>query len=262
MLQIVYRKLAEMHPHPDNPRKPRPGSVQILAESIKQNPDYFEARPIILSNRTGELVIIDGERRSEAALYLGLVEVPSILMEGLTYEREMEILVKGNTHTGVWDEVKLATEKWKEQKAKLLEWGIDKDLFEKDKAEQQKKATEILSQLQYDTLYYEPKEKPTIDLQDCLDLSLYEKKLDAINASKLPAKRKEVLKMFAYRFIRIDFENVANYYAFKATEEEKKVIERLRLVLVDTSVNGFVEDDLLRISQIEIDKAKENGDDE
>lgn len=38
-----------------------------LAESIKGNPKFFEARPILLSDRTGQLVIIGGERRSEAA---------------------------------------------------------------------------------------------------------------------------------------------------------------------------------------------------
>lgn len=123
MLQIELRKLSSLKPHPDNPRKSVPGGVEKLAESIKGNPNYFNARPIVLSNRTGEFVIIDGERRSEAALYLGMEQVPTILMEGLTYEDELEILVKGNTHTGVWDEVKLATEKW--NAAKLKEWNCD-----------------------------------------------------------------------------------------------------------------------------------------
>ena len=48
-------------------------------------------------------------------------------------------------------------------------------------------------------------------------------------------------------FIKIDFESVANYYFFNAGEEEKKAIERLRLVLTDNGLNGFVEDDLIKI---------------
>jgi len=47
--------------------------------------------------------------------------------------------------------------------------------------------------------------------------------------------------------VRIDFEAVANYYAFCATETERAALERLRCVLVDGGVDGFVEDDLLRI---------------
>ena len=59
--------------------------------------------------------------------------------------------------------------------------------------------------------------------------------------------QKEVLKLFAYRFIKIDFERVANYYEFNASDEEQKAIERLRLVLVDNGINGFIEDDLIKL---------------
>jgi hypothetical protein len=64
---------------------------------------------------------------------------------------------------------------------------------------------------------------------------------------------------FCYRFLKIDFESVANYYAFNASEEMKKAMERLRLVLVDGGVNGFIEDELLRIVNTEI--AVQYGDD-
>ena len=56
------------------------------------------------------------------------------------------------------------------------------------------------------------------------------------------------MKLLAYRFIKIDFESIANYYAFNASDEEKKVIERLRCVLVDGSLDGFFEDRMLRIN--------------
>ena len=65
----------------------------------------------------------------------------------------------------------------------------------------------------------------------------------------LPDETKAILRVFAYRFIKIDFESIANYYAFNATENEKKAIERLRLVLVDGGIQGFIEDDMLRITQ-------------
>lgn len=118
-LQIVYRKLSEMHPNPKNPRKQGDDGIVPLAESIEANPQFFEARPILLSDRTGKLVIIGGERRWEAAQYLEMETAPSILISGLTEEMEDEILVRDNTHAGIWDDVKL--DAW--PKEKLQSWG-------------------------------------------------------------------------------------------------------------------------------------------
>lgn len=81
MKEIAYRDLALLKPNEKNPRKGTEKAIRELADSIKNNPDFFEARPILLSNRTGELVIIGGERRSEAAKLLGMDEVPTILIE-------------------------------------------------------------------------------------------------------------------------------------------------------------------------------------
>jgi hypothetical protein len=108
------------------------------------------------------------------------------------------------------------------------------------------KETEKLSELKFESIYFEPKHKPKITLADCLNLTKFQAKLNAIEESSLTDEQKEVMKMFCYRFIKIDFENVANYYYFNASEEEKKVIERLRLVLCDSGIHGFVEDDILR----------------
>lgn len=121
-MEIVYRKLSEIRPNPKNPRKsPNDAAIKKLADSIKGNPKFFEARPILLSDRTGELVIIGGERRSEAAALLGMDKVPTILISGLTESAEDEILIKDNTHAGVWDEEKLAA--W--GKEQLQGWNVD-----------------------------------------------------------------------------------------------------------------------------------------
>lgn len=106
-IEIKYRKLSELKPNPKNPRTVTQEAIAALAESIKANPDYFEARPILLSDRTGELVIISGEQRSKAAALLDMEDVPTILMQGLTEEREDEIMTRENTHAGEWDIQKL-----------------------------------------------------------------------------------------------------------------------------------------------------------
>lgn len=121
-MEIVYRKLDDLTPNPKNPRKaPNGESIKKLAESIKANPKFFEARPILLSDRLGYLMIIGGERRSEAARLLGMTEVPSILIPGLSEEQEDEIMIRDNTHSGVWDDAKLQS--W--TKDQLQNWNVD-----------------------------------------------------------------------------------------------------------------------------------------
>lgn len=234
-MEIVYRPLSALKPNPKNPRKATRDAVANLAESIKENPQFFEARPILLSDRTGEFIIIGGERRSEAAKLLGMESVPTILLSGLTEAEEDEILIKDNTHAGVWDEKKLA--RW--DKGTLQSWGAEV---------REKKMTEILSDLQYRPMYYEPKEAPQVSLMDCINFDKFNAKVEAIEAMKLPARTKQVLRWFCYRFIKIDFERVADYYYFNATDAEKRAIERLRLVLIDGGGQGFIDDDLLKIT--------------
>ncbi len=119
-MEIVYRKLSELKPNPKNPRKATEGAIARLAASIKDNPKFFEARPILLSDRTGELIIIGGEQRSKAAALLKMKTVPTILIPGLDEAGEDEVLFLDNTHSGVWDEQKLA--KW--DKGQLQAWNV------------------------------------------------------------------------------------------------------------------------------------------
>ena len=117
-----YRKLSELHELPGNPRTIKKDQFEKLKKSIKDNSDYFEARPIILSNRTGKLVIIAGNQRYKAAKTIGMTEVPTILLEGLSEEREREIVIRDNVENGDWDMDALANE-WNAQD--LLDWGVE-----------------------------------------------------------------------------------------------------------------------------------------
>lgn len=110
------------------------------------------------------------------------------------------------------------------------------------------KETELLSKVEFTDVYYEPKEKPDLNLADCIDMSLYEKKMEAIDSMGLPKDVRDTMELLARRFIKIDFQRVADYYAFNANDREKDAIERLRLVLVDGAIDGFIEDGLLRVA--------------
>ena len=120
--QVIYRSLSELHELPGNPRTIKKDQFEKLKKSLTDNADYFEARPIILSDRTGELVIIAGNQRYKAAKAIGLEQVPTILLEGLSEEREREIVIRDNVENGDWDMDALANE-WNAQD--LLDWGVD-----------------------------------------------------------------------------------------------------------------------------------------
>ena len=120
--QVTYRKLTELKELPGNPRTINKKQFETLKTSLQNNADYFEARPIILSNRTGELVILAGNQRYKAAKSLGLESVPTILLEGLSEEREREIVIRDNVENGDWDVDALANE-W--DAGQLQDWGVD-----------------------------------------------------------------------------------------------------------------------------------------
>ncbi len=141
-MEIVYRNLSEIKVNPKNPRKGTPEAIKKLAESIKANPKFFEARPILLSDRSGELVIIAGERRSEAAALLKMKTVPTILLSGLTEAQEDQILIQDNTHSGVWDENKLAAwgrEQLKSWNVDGIKWPVEKPEIKEDNFDPDKK---------------------------------------------------------------------------------------------------------------------------
>ena len=119
---MQYRKLTELKKLPNNPRIIRDKQFRTLCDSIRDNPEYFEARPVILSNRTGELIIIAGNMRYEAAKALKLKEVPIYLIEGLTEAKEREIVIRDNISNGEFDFDILANG-WDD--LPLVDWGLD-----------------------------------------------------------------------------------------------------------------------------------------
>lgn len=118
---MVYRKIADVRPLPDNPRKIGTEDLERLKESIRNNPDYLEAHPLVLSDRTGELIVIDGNQRLRACCEMGWEEVPTALLHGLTEEREKEIIIRANVNNGQWDVDKLLD--WNAEE--LSDWGVE-----------------------------------------------------------------------------------------------------------------------------------------
>ena len=124
---MEYRKLSDLKKLDNNPRQIKEQDLAKLIQSIRDNPEYFEARPLILSNRTGELVILGGNQRYEASKFLKLEKVPTHLIEGLSEEKEREIIIRDNVNNGSWDFDLLANE-W--DAIDLDNWGVNVGGFE------------------------------------------------------------------------------------------------------------------------------------
>lgn len=77
---MEYRKLSELVKLTNNPRTIEKTDMDRLTASIAKF-GVLPGRPLILSNRTGELVIICGNQRYEVCKKLKIQEVPTDLME-------------------------------------------------------------------------------------------------------------------------------------------------------------------------------------
>ena len=131
--QVEYRALSEIKPLDNNPRYIKTDDFERLCASVQNNADYFECRPIILSDRTGELVIIAGNQRYKAAQEVGLKEVPTILLHGLTEAKEKEIVIRDNVQNGKWDWDILSSEAWGSVDD-LQDWGVECSFLQHDES--------------------------------------------------------------------------------------------------------------------------------
>jgi len=99
-----YIEVEKLTPHPQNPRKISHKELEKLCKSIKKNPEYFEARPIICD---AALTVYAGNMRLKAAIKLGMDKVPVCVMN-LPEEKMQEIMIRDNISNGEWDSGALA----------------------------------------------------------------------------------------------------------------------------------------------------------
>lgn len=71
-LKVVYRKPSDLMAYPNNARTHSEDQIELVADSIKR---FGFTNPVLLNGKSG---ILAGHGRVEAAILLGLVEVPTI----------------------------------------------------------------------------------------------------------------------------------------------------------------------------------------
>ena len=90
MLKIEYRKAVDLKPYENNSRTHSKEQVDQIVNSIKE---FGFTNPILIDEDGG---IIAGHGRLEAATALGMEEVPTITLEGLTEDQKRAYVIADN----------------------------------------------------------------------------------------------------------------------------------------------------------------------
>lgn len=227
--KVNYIDISELVLMDKNPRKISKENFERLKKSLQNNKEFFEARPIICSNRTGKNIIIAGNQRYRAAKELGMKKVPCVIMT-LSEEKEKEINIRDNVELGEWDYDILANEFNEED---LKDWGVN---------------IPILDDTQYTTKIETPIYEPIgidINLKDCCNTEKAQSYIDEILKLNIKDKElKEFLINSATRLYEFNFKNIAEYYSNLKDKEIKDMFEKLALVIIDYNKaieNGYIE---------------------
>lgn len=127
---MIFRKITEIKPNPNNPRTIKDEKFEKLVKSLKEFPDMLEKRPLICFTDTDQkLIVLGGNMRLKAAKQIGLKELPVILADDWTEEQKAEFLIKDNVGFGEWNWEELQNDWDVEQ---LQNWGLDVPGFDFD----------------------------------------------------------------------------------------------------------------------------------
>lgn len=105
---MKYRKVSDLHPLPDNPRKITKEDFERLVDSIRIN-GFWEHQPMALEEQDGRLIVLSGNQRLKAVKKLKMKEVPTVLYTDLTDDERIDIILRSNINNGEWDSGVLTT---------------------------------------------------------------------------------------------------------------------------------------------------------
>lgn len=128
-MQTQRIKLADLSPNkgqipglPSNPRQWTRAEIDRIAKSLKETPELFEARPIIVTPYGGKYIILGGNLRYEGCKANKDKDAPCIIIPAETSVDKMkEIVIKDNGAFGSWDYDELANN-WDD--LPLVDWGV------------------------------------------------------------------------------------------------------------------------------------------
>jgi site-specific DNA-methyltransferase (adenine-specific) len=107
---------------PSNPRQWTQTEIDRLAKSLKETPELFEMRPLLVYQHGDEYVILGGNLRFEGAKKNKDKDCPAIVIPmGTSIDKLKEIVLKDNSSFGEWDIHALSAD-WSD--LPLDDWGV------------------------------------------------------------------------------------------------------------------------------------------
>ncbi len=99
-LRIEYRNPADLKPHPNNPRKHSPAQIAQIKRSIQS---FGFTNPVLLAD---DDAILAGHGRVEAAKQLGLAQVPTVHLSGMSPAQRRAYIIADNklAELARWDD--------------------------------------------------------------------------------------------------------------------------------------------------------------
>ena len=268
ILQTEWVDIKKCINYKENPRLITPERLESLKKSITDDPGYMLQYPPYgyQDPKTEEYVVMGGNQRLEVCRQLGWKKFPIIIDPNLVLKDGTlnTVLIKnrvakGNITWGEFDSSKLS-EYYTQEDLQPFE-GLDVDIDsvidgsfsdDFDFSNEDTNKDELRNDFSQNIgkVVYEPKEtnhQPK-DLYTPPDQDLYNL-IDSIENTDL----KKILNLRAALFTKINFEKMADYYAYQATENEQKVFEKLGLVILDRDQmieNGYADlvDELSQIN--------------
>jgi hypothetical protein len=232
-LAIEYESVEALIPYAANSRTHSDAQVAQIAASIKE---FGWTNPILID---GDNTIIAGHGRLLAARKLGMDEVPAIRIGHLSKAQQRALVIADNqlAMNAGWDMDMLKAEI---EGLKLDDFDVDllgfSDLEIADIFKQGEEDAATLDSDKYTTKITVPIYEitgvcPTLD--QIYETSKSDNLIDEIEGSEnIPSDIKQFLKAAAYRHIRFNYENIAEFYAH-ANDTVRKLMRDSALVIID-----------------------------
>lgn len=136
---MKYRKVADLTPLTNNPRRIDKVELERLTDSIKMN-GFWEHRPLALEKVGGRFIVLCGNQRLKVCKKLKIQEVPTVVYSDLTEDERNDLILRDNISNGDWDFDMLQTD---EAFADVDFDFIGIDFTEESKTTKKKTAAEV-----------------------------------------------------------------------------------------------------------------------
>lgn len=103
MTQIEYIEIKKLALLKNNPRSISKEEFARLCNSLQEDKGFFDARPVLINRKDGELHVYAGNQRVRAAKKLEWDSVPCIIEDDVPDVVINKRIIIDNKHNGEWD---------------------------------------------------------------------------------------------------------------------------------------------------------------